>query len=562
MMNGEIMLSFPTYRHKLPRCLRLFKPDHYLLLAYWIYFRPTALKCYLYQALPELYNTENPVKFFHKWGTPAFRNLYFMVPFVCLCLSLLLSFPVTLFSAWRLNVPISWAQWMDGGMLGIALGVTIGMAFGMVGRVLGGVALSSIFGIVYGVTIGVLGGVSLSVALGVSFTNIMDGAMTIGTIFGVLGGMALTTDIEIGVALSLAFGVMAAMSFGAESIAFNIFGIRLGALLTRGMMSGAFVLGAFRVVFYPLQSIFALGSIFYNPIHPIEWDELTILPLPFTRRVLTRKLHHDEQQGLHFLKDAGRNLFLRAALKAVLYRYLHKHAHPLAFLYSVLENSSMEEYLLVPVNPQHWEQHATVRHVFLGELALRPVEATQHPRFRRSARWLNLLRRRQTPLTQFAGMLYDLLDERKIEKEGIDLVSYCEIYTGLSDYPEGSEIALSYETMAVFLSYTALSDLPAAARVGSHLALSISPHDSIRPAVLTALTRLGQVGSDTGVYHEALKRQAQLAALARATGDINDLNEYVMKEVIAPEQYILRRIIWQWQQLIIAALGELGKEDS
>jgi len=478
-----------------------------------------------------------------------------------MCLSALLSLPVTLLSAWRLNVPVDWAQWTDGGMLGIALGVTIGMAFGMVGRVIGGIALSSIFGIVYGVTIGLVGGVSLSVALGVSFTNVMDGAITVGAIFGIVGGTALTTDIEIGIALSLAFAVMAAMSFGAEFIAFKVFGVRFGALLARGMMSGAFVLGAFRLMFYALQTLLALGSIFHRSIHPIEWDELTILPLPLTRWMLAHKLRRNEQQGLRFLTDVGRNLFRRAALKAVLYRHLHKHPNPLRFLYNLLANPAMEEYFLVPVTAQQREQNVSVRYVFLGELALRPVEATQYPRFRRSARWLNLRKRRQTPLTRFAGMLYDLSDEHKIEKDGVDLASYHEMYATLSDYPDGREIARSYDAMATFLLYTSLNDLPAAAKISSQLALHIFFHEAIRPAVLSALTRLGQVGSDMAIYRDAANRQAQLAALARTTGDLNEINEYVAKEIMPPEQYVLRRIIWQWQQLIIAAIGDLGKSE-
>ena len=49
------MPDFPTYRGELPRCLNPRNPRHYLLLAYWIYFRPTALKAYLYQADPDLY---------------------------------------------------------------------------------------------------------------------------------------------------------------------------------------------------------------------------------------------------------------------------------------------------------------------------------------------------------------------------------------------------------------------------------------------------------------------------------------------------------------------------
>jgi len=40
------MPTFPTYHGELPRCLNPLNLRHYFLLAYWVYFRPTALKCY------------------------------------------------------------------------------------------------------------------------------------------------------------------------------------------------------------------------------------------------------------------------------------------------------------------------------------------------------------------------------------------------------------------------------------------------------------------------------------------------------------------------------------
>lgn len=555
------MPTFPTCSDTLPKCLQFFKPFHYLLLGYWIYFRPNSLKFYFYQAIPELYNAGKPIGLFRKWGTPAFRNIFVMMPVICMLLAGILGGIMALLSAWTLNVPVNWARWLEGGMLGVALGMTIGMAFGMVGRVIGGIALSTMVGIMYGVTVGVLGGVSFSVALGIPFTDVTDGAIIVGAVFGVLGGMAFTLDIEIGIALSLAFATMATLAFGAEFIFNKTFGVRFGALLVRGMMSGAFVMGAFRVLLYPLQCILALCSVFRQSIHPITWDELTILPLPLTRRMMFQKLHQNEHSGLQFLIEIGRNLFRRTALKAVLYRYFHNHPNPLRFLYHLLRNPAMKEYLLVPVTYQNWEQYVSVRHVFLGELALRPVEAMKYPRFRRSSWWLNLRERPPTPLTQFAGMLYVLLDEHRIKQEGVDLNTYKDIYSGLVAYPGGEGIVRSYETMTIYLSYQILADLPGAENVGLQLALSIFFHDAITPAVLMALTRLGHIGKDITEYLQGTERQVQFTALARATGDLNEINEYVIGEVIPPEQYLLQRIISQWQQIILTEIGTFGKSE-
>ena len=62
-------------------------------------------------------------------------------------------------------------------------------------------------------------------------------------------------------------------------------------------------------------------------------------------------------------------------------------------------------------------------------------------------------------------------------------------------------------------------------------------------------------------YYQETTQQAKLAALAHALGDLNELNKDVSVDVLTPEQYVLRRIIYQWEQLIIATMGELGKTE-
>ncbi len=556
------MPTFPRYAEQLPECLKLFKPGHYLLLAYWIYFRPGAIKCYFHQAMPDLYNREQPIGFFRKWRTPAYQNLFVMMPLICLVLTVVLSGTVSILCAWKLDVVINWERWREGAMLGVALGMTLGMAFGMVGRVIGGVAQGTMVGTVYAVTVGVLGGVSLSVSLGVPFANIIDGVLVVGTIFGVLGGMAFTLDLEIGLALSLAFAVIAALSFGGEFILQRVFGLTLGALVARGMMSGAFVIGAFRFVFYPVQCLLAIGGLFRRKFHPVLWDELTVLPLPFTRVVMLNILRQDEKYGLRVLTEVGRNLFRRSALKAVLYRYVHKHPTPLRFLYELLQNPAMDEYLLIPLSHQDWEQYASVRHVLLGELALRPVEAMQHPRFRRSARWLNFRTRKQTPLTAFAGMLHDFLDQSRMQPEDFDVRSYEAIYKGILDEQDGEELLRSYECIADFLAYSHVAELPAAENLSSELSLNLFFEEAIRPAVLIALSLLGKVGREIARYLDSTNPQVRLMALAHATADLNEIHEYIMSEVLAPEKTLLQRIVHQWQQLILTAIGRFGKAES
>lgn len=90
------MPNFPTYRGELPECLSPLKLRDYFLLAYWVFFRPTALKCYLYQADPELYRAGAGLKIFRTLSVPAYRNLYLLVPGVTVLLALLIGLPIAL----------------------------------------------------------------------------------------------------------------------------------------------------------------------------------------------------------------------------------------------------------------------------------------------------------------------------------------------------------------------------------------------------------------------------------------------------------------------------------
>jgi len=555
--------TFPACPYKLPTCLNPLRPSHYALLAYWVYFRPTALKCYLHQSVPGLFDQKQPIGFFRKWGTPAFRNLFLMMPVVCFAISTALGGVLMVVVAWSLHLPIHLERWLDGEMLGVALGMTLGMAFGMVGRVMGGAALSTLVGVTYGVTVGILGGATFMAAFGVVFADVMDGILTISAIAAMLGGMAFTLDLEIGIALSLAFGVIALLSFGSEALAHAALGVRLGALLVRGMMSIAFVLGAFRVLLYPFELLLSLASLFNDALHPIRWDELTILPLPLTRRVLLRRLREDEQEGVRLLKTVARNFFRRASLKAVLYKYLHRHSHPLQFLYDVLQHPALDEYLLIPVTNQDREEFLSARQVFLGELALRPVDATKHPRFSRSVWWLNLRKRHATPLTEFAGMLYDLSAAQHSGEETIDLSSYKSVYSGIKSLPDGKEIARSYDAIAQFLSYRQLFELFAAEQIARDLAGSVFFVDAIRPPVLQALKRLGSVGGSLRRVPELEGNiQEQLALLAGAIRTLNEIDELIARETIPLESALLRQIVKQWQRVMLEEIGKRGNVDA
>ncbi|NJL06743.1 MAG: hypothetical protein HC911_17940, partial [Chloroflexaceae bacterium] len=115
---------FPTYRGTLPPLLHWWHPRHWLLLAYWVYFRPSALHTYLYATNPQAYHA--PQAGWHNlqllWRTPAFRSLLLCTPFTVLTLSL----PFVLLASGLQGTPVDW--W--GVALGVAGGVAGGVALG------------------------------------------------------------------------------------------------------------------------------------------------------------------------------------------------------------------------------------------------------------------------------------------------------------------------------------------------------------------------------------------------------------------------------------------------
>lgn len=542
------MPTFPTYHGELPECLNPLSLRHYFLLAYWIYFRPTALKCYLYQADPDIYRTGPGPGIFRTWGRPAYRNLYLMMPGTIVLLSLLAGVPVLLWIIWFQNVQIGILGWAIGTIVGALIGIVFGAVGGTILGLAGGAALSMVGGVMGGVAFGTTG----AIAVGVVTSVVVDAA--VGEMFRVVIGAAL------GIAFSVAFGAMGGvLTSTAGSAALSA----AGSLLSRQMAFFA-IAGASHAILYPFQLALALRSALGKGRHPLEWDELTPLPLPGTRRALLRRLTDDRTEGLRLLLNVARNPFQRWVAQAALQLHLHHLPSPLQFLYALPAHDDLDEYVFAPVREEDWERQPSTGQLLLGELDLRWVDCGSDWPTRLAERvvWVMtrpLRDRRKTPLTRFAGMLYELLDEETINTEGFDLSIYADIYTGLTDYPDGEEISRTFEAMATFLSYSDLSALPAVAT----LPQGVQPAEGspIHPTAITALNSLVQIGAEVATYRVATSRVNQLAALARATNALDALDDYVTAEVMAPEQTILHRIIRQWRRLISEASGEVGRAE-
>lgn len=217
------MPTFSTYNGELPSCLNPLNPRHWLLLAHWVYFRPTALKCYLYQADSELYRAGAGWTIFKTWKTPAYRNLFLSIPAICLLLSLPLSlFSILLFILLKQTI-FSLTGYLigfslTGYLIGLLIGITIGLSFGAIfGSILGlslGVARGTIVGIITAIAGGVGHGIVISVVLSINQKfNLSD---IFGNSFGTLLGIATGVIVCLGVVAILGgvIGIVIGVLFG------------------------------------------------------------------------------------------------------------------------------------------------------------------------------------------------------------------------------------------------------------------------------------------------------------------------------------------------------------
>jgi WD40 repeat protein len=459
------------------------------------------------------------------------------------------------------------------GLLSISLILAIGVAtFGVIGAFIGGILgiillpyaspFWYVFSPLYGAVpssllipvklgfytrllpLGMAGGVSSRKALGVVgsvifFTTLF--AIYLGITADVIPLSPTNPDLLTRILVSVAGSVIIAIVYGIFS----------------GIIS---ILSASRLIFHPAYMLLALCSQFGRVRHPVEWDELIVLPLPATKRIITQRLQQNQPQGLSLVAEVASNPFQRAFAQQALYTYLHQQVAPLRFLYSLLTDRDRQTYIYPPLSKQDWQKFPTTGKVLLGELAGQWVDGSSDGFSRQAERCLWRLTqgwryRQPTALTRFATLLYQLLDSHTVEAQDFNLSAYRQIYQAIADYNDGAEIAQSFAALDKFLAYTQISDLTQAVEAISQLT---PVETAIRPAVLTALAKLGQVGSEVATYEAATSRVNKLAALARANKNLDDLDKYIIAEVVTPEKFLLRRIIRQWQPLLTAASGKFG----
>ncbi len=433
------MPTFPIPPCPVPNCLNPLDFRHSLLIAYWIYCYPTALKYYLYQANPSQYKASLGSSLFKILKIRAYRNLYFCLPLTIALLS-------TGLSAIALGLlpasPFSLAHWALGLTIGDIIGIIFLVVYSLTFSLTAGTARGIASGSVVSVTAGVANATVLAVVLGRSpdwsFTQVLTpGNAGLVVLFGFFVGTAVVLTIGgiaggiIGIVTGLASGLIAGAVFGIISTAIDnveisslvyasIIGLAtsgaFGASMTfvSGLMiclaMGIFVgfsidialyqnaIGAEKAILYGAIAtlIVWIGTLRLIPLHmgyllyitlkalpglkllshPVAWDELIILPLPGTQKYLKNLLRQNPILGLQRLTQIARNPLQRPMVQRALKEYLTQAASFLPSLYHFLNAPESQFYVFAPVDANDWKRVPANKQVLLGELSSQWVNCT------------------------------------------------------------------------------------------------------------------------------------------------------------------------------------------
>jgi len=598
------MPTFPTYPGKLPHCLHPFNWRHYLLVAYWVFFRPTALKCYLYQADPVLYRGNSGKGIGAALELPAYRNLIVVALGLMALIASMMIVSSMLLASYSLRPQMQMMDWASVFAKlyfgGIAFGVFFGTALG----VLNGVCLGLFSGVAAGLAFGVASGIALLELAG--FGEGLGYKLAAGIAAGLTQGIVCV--FPLGPASGLFFGLVMGLALGlimglAEVYGFfmsgGVVGFVVGWVTTAVAVVMAYLIGLLRLPIYILQC----GGLLRAPwrgLHPIWWDELALLPFLKCEVAIAQAWRSGDEVGLQRLSQLAANPYQHWVVQRALIRRLHDSAAPIHFLYRIFQIKELDAYSIAPLAKIDWRKIPSVLQIYLGELAdisnadapildkwvwsltqpLRikdfspsPLRALSKLLFLYHMARLYNLARATVSIKRAANItipednlqLNDLLKRIKhVEQnlvnrleQSIDLDQFLPLFQLLLAYPGGEELQRSFSCMASCLRATSLAELT---NGGDWFQGLPAAEAAIRPPVIEALGRFGRIRQDIAVYEVASSRVNQLAALARAIEGLEELLMFITREVWSPEQVLLQTILQRWRNLVSEASGRLGKQ--
>ncbi|WP_346304821.1 hypothetical protein, partial [Microcystis sp. M38BS1] len=191
---------------KLRRDLSLWNPFDYLLLLYWVFYFPQAVRWYVETRGG---GDNHPVQL--RLGIQGLL-LTVITPLIICSI------------AANLGLSVNWVGVVWGAASGVALGVVSGVALGVVSGVVSGVVWGAASGAVSGVVWGVVSGVASGVVSGVVFGAGWGAVLGVASgVWGVLGVLGVVSGVVwwgvvsgvLGVVWGVALGVVSGVVFGA-----------------------------------------------------------------------------------------------------------------------------------------------------------------------------------------------------------------------------------------------------------------------------------------------------------------------------------------------------------
>jgi hypothetical protein len=583
------MPTFPTYDGELPQCLNPLNPRHYLLVLYWVFFRPTALKCYLYKANSESYKSRiNWRNLWQHYNIVAYRNLYI----IQLTSPFLAAFLISISTVFLNNIfhnldshLNSWSH-LNSYLLYLLISMLAaslpGLFFGKIELISASIMLAGIFA-----------------SIAFPLFKLTGSEIIAGLFFGCSGRAYL--DIKISVQNK-----------------FNLVGISLSAFLFFDLITANFsygiwfllgnLMGLTGFLVYPFQVLILLVfPHFRKKQHPANWDELTLIPLPFLEKYFSSRLYlpNEEEALTGVVRALNKTSQAKTAQKA-LALYLKTENSPIESIYYWASLTALNEYIQVPILNSDWHVNGTLLELLFLELVRNPYNFKEKINFKLKLKLL-FLRYKQDgfksvitffievnrcciPLELFSLVLlfhkylaqnrfiqsleYSLKETRYKKKSEVsqyliwrdrilnDQFSLIEfnIPPQIQHYPYGVEVYKSFSMIETYLQFQTPQQI---ATTPTHLTWLQTTDTFLRPTVIQALQTFSTISQQVNRANIASSPLNQRNAILIANAQLQQLTTYITENVHPnyPEQKLLLRIVYQWQSIITKAGGELGRAE-
>ena len=497
------------------RPLALWNPLDYLVLLYWAFFFPQAIRWYLERfGKPEHQGAEGGRKVWQALRQDPVQSglvVQALVSLVAGAFGISLAFQAAGVQAEPLLVAIIALGVFIGVVVGVAEGVAGGVGSGVGSGVAFGVAFGAAFGFDIGVAVGVAEGAAIGVAIGVGSGVV--GGVSVGVVGGVVIGVA------VGVANGVAFGV-------AEGVA-------------EGAAIGVAVIVASSLATFRLPDWLLMAQ--FKQLKRVSWwSRMAVVPLPRVQQKIETWLDLAWTDGLANVREVlAYSLQFIPVVRAVEAALERSLPGELSCRVAELAEDPFD-WQLVRFCSADLGQDLRRRAVGpFASISLTPA------RWRRPAK-----PRLDTPArAACAGFWFWHLEEPEDAVAAFEHVRHVR---------HGTELHLIARAIAELNQAQSLEQL---VKVAATLeSLESLPDPELRTGTLEALRTLRSAATEAATARRSRAPLNRAAALGRATAAINHLIEEGADICPYPEWPMIREIAETWRGIVAQAGGAVGEE--